>query len=133
CSTDQLDERLAFVLGQAACHLVEQKHARLARQCAGKLKPLAVEQTETARGPVCLVRQPALLEQCDTSLRGVTAARAAAKCGCNHEILKNRHAMERLRDLEGAANAHSAAPLRGKTRDVVAFKGDPAAIRFNRA
>ena len=41
---DQVDQRPAFVLCQAAGHLVEQKHARLRGERARQLKPLAVEE-----------------------------------------------------------------------------------------
>ena len=44
---DECDERATFMLGQSACDFVEQQHARLGRQRARELKPLAIEQSQT--------------------------------------------------------------------------------------
>src|SRR5262249_7794745 len=62
---DQVDQRRAFVLGQSAGHLVEQKHARLRGERARQLEPLAVEEREAAGGPIGLGCEAALLDELD--------------------------------------------------------------------
>ena len=76
---DQLDQRRAFVLGQAAGDLVEQQHARRGGERARELEPLAVEQREAAGRPVRLVGEAALLEQLDAARIDVALALAAAE------------------------------------------------------
>ena len=59
---DQIDQRHAFVLGQAAGDLVEEQHARLRGERARQLEPLAVEQRERAGEAVGLVGEAAVVE-----------------------------------------------------------------------
>ena len=130
---DQLDQREAFVLGQAARDLVEQQHARLRRQRARELEPLAVEQRERARGTVRLVGERALLEQLDAARIDLALAMAAAERRRHHQVLEHGHAVERLRNLERAADAHAAAAFRRQPRDVHAREHDAPGIGLHRS
>ena len=86
--------------------------ARLRRQRAGEFEPLAVEQREPAGRPVGLVGEAALLEQLDAARIDVALAAAAAERRRHDQVLEHGHAVERLRNLERAADAHAAAPFR---------------------
>ena len=113
---DQIDQRRAFMLGQAAGDLVEEKQPRLRRQRACEFEPLAIEQREPARRPVCLVGKAALLEQFNAAGIGVALAATAAERRRHDQILEHAHAVERLRNLERSADAHATAALRRETR-----------------
>src|SRR5262249_39658322 len=115
---DQVDQRGALVLGEPAGDLVEQQDARLGRERARELEPLAVEQRERAGAPVGLVGEPAAADQLDAAGIDLALAVAAAERGRHHEILEHGHAAERLRDLERAADAEAAAALRREAGDV---------------
>ena len=130
---DQRDQREAFVLGQAAGDLVEQEHARLGGERARELEPLAVEQRQRAGRPVRLVGERALLEQLDAARIDIALAVAAAERRRHHQVLEHGHAVERLRDLERAADAQAAAALRRQPRDVGAGEDDAPGIGLHRA
>ncbi len=115
---NQSDERRAFVLGEAAGDLIEQEHARAGRQRARQLKPLAIEQRKAPGERVGLAGERAPFEQIDAMAIDVLLAPATAEGGRHHQVLEHRHAVERLRDLERAADAHAAAALRRERGDV---------------
>src|SRR5258707_7944067 len=102
---DQVDQRLAFVLGQAAGHLVEQEHARLRGERARQLEPLAVEKREAAGGPIRLGPEAALLDELDAARIDVAPAAAAPERRPPDHVLQHGHAGETLRDLKPAADA----------------------------
>ena len=130
---DQIDQRHAFVFGEAAGDLVEEQHARLRGECARELEPLAVEQRQRVGEPVRLGCEAALLEPFDAARIDVALATAGAERRRDHQILEHRHAAERLRNLKRAGNAHAAAALRGKVRDVDAGEENAAGTGRNRA
>ena len=111
-SRDQLDQRVAFALGQSAGDFVEQEHARIGGERPRQLQPLAVEQRQAAGAAVGFAGKPAAFENIHAALIGVALAPAAAERGGDDEILEHAHAAERQRDLKRAADAHacSAAP-----------------------
>src|SRR5262249_58319523 len=90
---DQVDQRLAFVLGQAAGHLVEQEHARLRSERARQLEPLAVEEREAAGGPIGLGCEATLLDELDAARIDVALAAAAAGRRRHHQVLRNGPAL----------------------------------------
>src|SRR5262245_27940709 len=130
---DQVDQRRAFVLGQAAGDLVEQEHARLRGECARELEPLAVEQREAAGGPIRLGREAALLDELDAAPIDVALAAAAAERRRHDQVLEHGHAVERLRNLKRAADAQATAPFRRQMGDVDAREDDAPGIGRNRA
>src|SRR5262249_37442284 len=109
---DQLDQRRAFVLGEATGDLVEQKDARLRGESAREPEPIADEQGEAPGLRVGLVGEAALVEQLDAARIDLLLAAAAAEGRRYNQILEHGHAGERLRYLERAADAHAAAALR---------------------
>ncbi len=130
---DQLDQRAAFVLGQPAGDLVEQQNARLGGERAGELQPLAVEQRQAPAGRLALSRERAVAEHLDAARIDLALAVAAAEGAGDHQVLEHRHAAERLRNLERAADAQPAAPLGRQPRDVVAGEDDAPGIGLHRA
>ena len=130
---DQIDQRGAFVLREPAGDLVEQEHARLGRERARELEPLAVEKRERAGAPVRLVGEPATADELDAAGVDLALAAAAAERRRHHEILEHGHAAERLRDLERAADAEAAAALRRKASDVGAGEENAPGIGRDRA
>ncbi len=74
-----------------------------------------------------------MLEQLDALRIDVALAPAAAERRRHHQVLEHGHAAERLRDLERAADAHPAAPLRRQPRDVGAGEHHAPGIGRNRA
>jgi hypothetical protein len=129
---DQVDQRLAFVLGQAAGHLVEQEHARLRGERARQLEPLAVEEREAAGGPIGLGREAALLDELDAARIDVALAAAAAEGRRHDQVLEHGHAVERLRNLKRAADAQAAAAFRRQMGDVDAGKDDAPGVGCDR-
>ena len=115
---DQLDQRLAFMLRQAAGHLVEKENARTGGESARELQPLAVKERQTSGGPVGFVSERALVEQIDTAAVDIALASAGAERRRHQEILEHAHAVERLRNLERSAQPQPAAPFRRQARDV---------------
>ena len=130
---DQIDQRRAFMLGQAAGDLVEEKQPRLRRKCACKFESLAIEQREPASRPVCLVGKAALLEQFNATGIGVALATTSAERRRHDQILEHAHAIERLRNLKRSADAHAAAALRRETGDIAAREDDAPGVGPHRA
>src|SRR5262249_21891510 len=121
---DQVYQRRAFVLGEAAGHLVEQEHARLRGERARQLEPLAIEEREAAGGPMGLDCEAALLDELDAAPIDIALAAAAAECRRYHQVLEHGHAVERLRNLKRAADSQPAAPFRRQVGDVDAREDD---------
>jgi hypothetical protein len=130
---DQIYQRHAFVFGEAAGDLVEEQHARLRGERARQLEPLAVEQREGAGESVRLGCEAALVEPFDAARIDLALATAGAERRGDHEILEHRHAAERLRNLKRPGDAHAAAAVRRKMRDVDAGKEDAAGVGRQRA
>src|SRR5207247_6127215 len=101
---DQVDQRRAFVLGQAAGHLVEQEDARLRGERARELEPLAVEEREAAGRPIGLGREAALLDELDAAPIDIALAATATERRRHDQVLEHGHAVERLRNLKRAAD-----------------------------
>ena len=74
-----------------------------------------------------------MLQQFDALRIDLALAPAASERRRHHQVLENGHAVERLRDLEGAADAHPAAPFRRQPRDVGAGEHHAPGIGRNRA
>src|SRR5262249_48838203 len=130
---DQIDQRGAFVLGEATRNFVEQEHARFARQRPCQLEPLAIEKREGAGRPVGSPREAALVQQLRAAPIDVALGAAAAERRGDHEILENGHAVKRLRNLERTGDAQVATLLRRQARDVGAAANDAPGIRRDRA
>ena len=130
---DQLHQRRAFVLGQPARDLVEQQHARLRRQCARELKPLAVEQGQPAGAFVGLFGQSAMRKQFGATFIDGSFAFATAEGRRHNHVLEYGHAGEWLRDLERAREAFAAPALRREARNVLAVEQHASRVRGQRA
>ena len=65
---DCFDQAVGFLVGEAAADLVEQQHARLGRERARKLQPLAIEQPERFRPAIGDVQHLAKLKRLDAAL-----------------------------------------------------------------
>src|SRR5262249_8310193 len=130
---DQVDQRRAFVLSQAAGHLVEQKHARLRGERARQLEPLAVEEREAAGGPIGLGREAALFDKLDAARIDVALAAAPPRRPPPPPGLQTGHARGRLRNLKRATDAQATAPFRRQTGDVDAGEDDAAGVGCDRA
>src|SRR5258708_30600923 len=76
---DQRHKARAFMLGEAARHLVEQQDARFRRQRPRQLQSLAIDERERAVDPVRLARETAAIENIEAGRVYVALAQALSE------------------------------------------------------
>ena len=130
---DRCHELDGLCVRQAAADLVEEEHARVGRERARELEPLAVEQAERLGGPVGPVAETAELERVDAALVCRHPPPPAARRRADEGVLEHRHPAERPRHLVRPADAEPAALRGSELRHVAARQLDAARVRPQRA
>ena len=122
----QLD---AFGLGQPAGDLVEQQEPRRAGKRAGQFEPLAAEQVERAGTAIGESDEAGALQDFAAGVGDLGLALPAAVDRGDQQVLEHGEVLERVRNLERAADAGDAARARRRLRDVAAVEPNGAAVR----
>ena len=125
---DQLDEFGAFGLGQAAGDLIEEQKPGRARQRTRQFEALAPQQIERAGAAIGGADEAGPLENVAAGVDDVRLALLAAVDRGDQQVFEYREVLERLRNLERAADAGDAAGARRRVRNIPAIEVDAAGV-----
>ena len=119
---DQLNEFGALGLGQAAGDLIEKKKPRRARQRPRQFEALSPQQIECAGAAIGGADEARPLENVAARVDDLRLALLAAVDRGDQKVFEYGEALERLRNLERAADAGDAAGARRRVRDILTVK-----------
>ena len=123
------DELVAFMLGQPAGDLVEEKQLRAGGDRPRHLEALPLEEGQGAGKDIRLGGEPGQLGDLERSPISITLGHAATEGGADHDVLEHGHAGEGVRDLKRSRNAEPAARRGAQAGDIALLKPDASRNR----
>src|SRR5262245_25586561 len=105
---DDLRKFMTLAVSKTAGDFIQQEESWLGRERARELKAFSLEKRQRTRGKVGFIQQSRTVERIDGKVVAGALASARRKACRSQDVLKHRHATERLRNLITAADTEAA-------------------------